>query len=74
MKPDEPGVIISKVEKGEKAAVSGLKPYERILAVDDRPVRNVRELEAVFAKGGKLQLRVKRMNEGRIVTLTVDGK
>ena len=67
--PTEPGVIVSKIEKGSRAAIAGIKPYEIIVSVDDQPIRTVAELEAAFAKGGELKLAIKRMTEGRTVKL-----
>jgi len=63
----EAGVIISKVEPGEKAAIAGLRPYELIISVNDQPVTGPDEFEAAIAAPGELRLFVKRMTEGRIV-------
>lgn len=67
--PAEAGVIVSKVEKGSRAAIAGIKPYEIITSVDDQPVKTVADLEAALTKGGELKLSVKRMTEGRTVKL-----
>jgi serine protease Do len=67
--PAEAGVIVSKVEKGSRAAIAGIKPYEIITSIDDQPVKTVADLEAALAKGGELKLSVKRMTEGRTVKL-----
>lgn len=72
MTPDQPGLIISKVERGEKAAVAGLKPFEIITQVGDTPMRSVADFEAALKAGGELRLSVKRMTDGRIVKLRMD--
>lgn len=80
LKPDDAGVILSKVEKGERGAIAGLKPFELITAVDDAPVKSVADVEKAIAAGGEFRLSVKRMTTGRIVKLKVgaaepdDGK
>lgn len=65
--PAEAGVIVSRVEKGSRAAIAGIKPYEIITSVEDQPINTVAELEAAFAKGGEVKVSVKRMTEGRTV-------
>ncbi|MBL9031650.1 MAG: hypothetical protein JNM80_08070 [Phycisphaerae bacterium] len=72
MTPEQPGVIVSKIERGEKAAVAGLKPFEIITQVGDTPMRSVADFEAALKAGGELRLSVKRMTEGRIVKLRMD--
>ncbi len=74
LKPDDPGVIVSKVEKGSRAAVAGIRPYELILSVDDEPIREVAELEQAIAGGGEFRLNVKRMATSRVVTLKVEAE
>lgn len=68
-KADEPGVVISKLEPGSKASVSGLKPYEVVTHVNDQPVLTVKDFERLVAAGGELKFSVKRMAKGRIVTI-----
>ncbi|MBX3358379.1 MAG: PDZ domain-containing protein [Phycisphaeraceae bacterium] len=74
IKPDEPGVIVAKVEGGTKAAVAGIKPYEIIRSINDEPIRNVGDLEAAIKKGGELRIAVKRMTKGRTVKITLGAK
>ncbi len=66
---DEGGVIVSKVEPGSKAAVSGVKPYEIITHVNDRPVGGVKDFEKLIAGQDELRLSVKRMTKGRVVKI-----
>jgi S1-C subfamily serine protease len=67
--PGEGGVIVSKIEPGSKAAVSGIKPYEIITHVNDQPVGNVKDFEKLIAGQGELRLSVKRMTKGRVVKI-----
>jgi hypothetical protein len=69
-KDDEPGVIVAKIEPGSKASVGGLKPYEMITHVNDKPVMNVKDFEAAVAQAtDELRLEVKRMTRGRVVKI-----
>lgn len=68
-KVDEPGVVISKLEPGSKASVAGLKPYEVVTHVNDKPVASVKDFERLIKVGGELKLSIKRMAKGRIVTV-----
>ncbi len=68
-KPGEAGVIISKIEPGSKASVSGLKPYEIITHVNGKEVANVKEFEELIKDQAELQLLVKRMTRGRTVKI-----
>jgi serine protease Do len=71
---DEPGVVISKIEPGSKASVAGIKPYEVITHINEKPVSNVKDFETLIGAGGELKLSLKRMARGRIVSLTPDAK
>lgn len=72
LKPDDPGVIIAKVERGSKASVAGLKPFETIRSINDQPVMNVGDFERLIGQGGELKLAVKRMTQGRTVKITLE--
>lgn len=74
LKDDEPGVILSRVDRGSKAAVAGLKPYETIRSVNDEPVNNVKDFERLIGAGGELKFAVKRMTQGRTVKIKLDAK
>lgn len=68
-KIEDPGVIVSKIEPGSKASVSGLKPYEMITHVNGQPVADVKEFEKLIKDQAELQLLVKRMTRGRTVKI-----
>jgi serine protease Do len=68
-KNDDPGVIVSKIEPGGKAAVAGLIPYEIITHVNDNPVMNVKDFEKLIADQKQLRLSVSRKTQGRIVKI-----
>jgi hypothetical protein len=72
-KDDEPGVIISKIEPGKKASVAGIKPYEIITHVNDKPVMNVKDFEKAIAGQDELRLSVKRMTRGRVVKIVMSA-
>ena len=72
MKPDDPGVVISKIEPGEKAAIAGIKPYEIITHVDGQPVVDGDTFEKLIEGKTKLRLSVKRMTRGRQVQIKLD--
>ncbi|MCK4600987.1 MAG: hypothetical protein KAU28_00875, partial [Phycisphaerae bacterium] len=67
--PKDPGVIVSKIEPGSKASVAGIKPYEIVTRVNDKPVMNVKDFEEFIAEGGELRLSIKRMTKGRVVKI-----
>lgn len=65
----EQALVVSKVEAGGAAAVAGLKPYELITHVNDRPVGTVAEITAALAESPRARLAVRRMNQNRVVIL-----
>ncbi len=67
--PEDPGVIVSKVEKGGKAAVAGLKPYEIITQINDTPVKTVKEFESLIQNKPELRFSVQRLTKYRIVKI-----
>jgi len=67
--PADPGVIVSKVEPGSKAAVAKIMPYEVITHVNDQPVAGVKDFEKLTAEAGELRFSVKRMTRGRVVKI-----
>ena len=69
---EDAGVIVSKLEPGEKAAVAGLKPYEIIIAVNDQPVISVEQFETLITDQPELRFSVKRRDKGRVVKITMN--
>ena len=69
---EDAGVIVSKLEPGEKAAVAGLKPYEIIIAVNDQPVTSVEQFETLIADQAELRFSVKRRDKGRVVKISIN--
>lgn len=68
-KPEDPGVIVSKIEPGSKGSVAGIKPYEIITHVNDQPIMNVKDFEELCKGKADLRLSVKRMTRGRVVPI-----
>ena len=68
-KPEDPGVIVSKIEPGSKGSVAGIKPYEIITHINDQPVMNVKDFEELCKGKADLRLSVKRMTRGRVVPI-----
>jgi hypothetical protein len=63
------GVIVSKVEPGERAAVAGLRRLEIVLRVNDRPVSTVKEFAEAEKEEGDLRLAVKDRLKERVVKI-----
>ena len=72
MTPDDPGVIVSKVEPGSKSSIAGIKPYEIITHVNDEPIGNAGQFERLVNESNVLRLSVKRMTVQRQVRLRVE--
>ena len=53
---DAPGVVVSKVESGSKAAVAQIGPYEIISAVNGQPATSLKEFERLVRQHGKLRV------------------
>lgn len=71
--PDDPGVIVAKIEPGSKASVAGVKPYELITHINDQPVLNIADFERLIKDQTELRLSVKRMTQGRVVKILLDA-
>lgn len=73
--PDDPGVIVSKIDPGSKASVSGLKPYEIIIQVNGKPINNVKDFEEQIKDKTDLSFGVTRMGTSRSVKIKMtNGK
>lgn len=67
----DPGVIVSEIEPGSKASVSGIKPYEIITHVNDIPILNVDDFEKITEQEkGDLRLSIKQMSKGKLIPIT----
>ena len=71
--PKDPGVIVSAVEPGSAAGVGGIRPYEIVTHVNDKPVTGVKDFEKFIAARAELRLTVVRMTTGRLVKLKSAG-
>ncbi len=58
----DPGVLVSKVESGSKADTAGIKPFEIITAVNDKPVQSIQEFEKAIDGQTQLRFAVTRFN------------
>jgi len=73
---EAPGVVVSKVEPGGKAAVAQIRPYEIISRVNDEPVHSPEEFEdrvRSAAVRGRVELLVFRLGQSRIVEIDLAG-
>lgn len=68
---EDPGVVISKVEPGSKAAIAGIKYFEVVTHVNDTPVFCVSDFANAIHEQEELKLAVKRMTTGRVVRIRV---
>lgn len=71
---DAPGVVVSKVQPGNPAAVAGLMPFEIVTHVDDKPVKNVKELSEAIRGKQEFSLSVRRLAATRIVRVKASPK
>jgi hypothetical protein len=71
LKPEDPGVIVTKVEEGGKAAVAGIGIFEIVTHVDDKPVADVKAFEAALEGGGEKRISLKFKTRTRIVKVVL---
>ncbi len=71
MKPQDPGIMVSKVRPGSRASIAGIKPYEIIVRINGTPLKSAEELKVGDKK--EIQLEVKRMGITRIVKINLDA-
>ena len=72
-KPEDSGIIISKIEPGSVTAVKGIKPFEIITKVGDTPIHSTKEFEAAIKGQKEFRLEIFRMKTGRTVPIKLDG-
>jgi serine protease Do len=68
-KTDDPGIVISKMEPGSKAAVAGIKPYEVITKVNGKTITNVKDFEKAVSEGDEFDFSINRMTLSRQVRI-----
>ena len=73
-KPDEPGVIVSKIEPGSKASVAGLKPYELITHVNDQPVTSAEDFRKLTRVQPVLRFATKNMVRNRLLEIKLTAE
>lgn len=67
-RPDgEPGLVVSEVVPGGRAATAGLKPFEIITHVNDVPMNNVDDWREAIDGETNLRISVRRMARGRVI-------
>jgi S1-C subfamily serine protease len=79
LQPDEPAVVVTKVEQGTPTALARINAYELIRAVDGTPVDNVAALEKLIAqaqeaKKDSVRLTVEWMGKTRLADLKFEAK
>ncbi len=74
---ESPGVAVSEVERGGKAAVAQIRPYEVITLVNEEPVKSPKEFERRIRSaivGGRVELLVFNLGRSRIVEIDLGGE
>ncbi|HEV3339140.1 MAG TPA: PDZ domain-containing protein [Pirellulales bacterium] len=69
--PDGQGVLVEDVVADAPAARGGLKPYDVIFAVDDKPIADPPSLAAAVGRAGERALKIDYLRAGRKQTLSV---
>jgi hypothetical protein len=69
----DPGVIVSRVEPGGKAAVAKIIPFEIITQVNNEPVADAQAFKRLCEGQKELRLSVSRMTQNRIVKIRSAG-
>ncbi|MHC4871079.1 MAG: PDZ domain-containing protein [Planctomycetota bacterium] len=69
LKETSPGVIVSRSDSGQPAAVAGLKKYEIITHIDGKPVKDISDFEKHINGKKELKLNVTRMVKQRVIKL-----
>ncbi|MCE5327067.1 MAG: PDZ domain-containing protein [Planctomycetaceae bacterium] len=69
----DPGVICAKIEPGSKISVAGVKPYEVITHVNNRPIVTVKDFAEAVKGQSELRLDVVRMTRNRVVKIGMGG-
>lgn len=70
---DETGVVVTKCKNGSPAAIAGLRPFELVTKVDDRPVADARAFLEATKGRETLSLTVRRLTKTRIVRVSLSA-
>ena len=68
---DETGVVVTKCKNGSPAAVAGLRPFELVTKVDDRPVADARAFLEATKGRETVTLTVRRLTSTRVVRVSL---
>jgi len=71
LEPDAPGVIVSRLEPGERAAVAGVGRFEIVTHVDGEPIRTVSEFEEKAETPGEHQFALRHQTRTKTVKIEV---
>ena len=74
MERHAPGVIVSDVERGSRAAVAGLRRFDLVLRIDDRPVTDAAAFGRAASADGDLRLIVKDRVKDRVVRIAAASR
>jgi hypothetical protein len=79
LQPEEPAIVVTKVEQGTPTALARVNTYELIRAVDGTPVDNVATFEKLLteaqeAKKDSVRLTVEWMGKTRLADLKFEAK
>jgi serine protease Do len=70
--PDAPGVIVAKLEPGQRASVAGLRPLEIITEVDGEPVKDSASFGALVEGKKDLKFTVNRAGNERVLRVAME--
>ena len=71
---DAPGVIVSKVERGGRAAVAGLRRFDIVLRVGDAPVADAAAFAKAIEAEGEVRLTVKDKLKESVIKIAASTK
>jgi hypothetical protein len=69
----DPGVVIARIELGSKASQAGLKPFEFITHVNDKPVADAKDFDTLTKGQDEVRLNVTRLNRNRVVRVKMSA-
>ena len=69
--PDDPGVVVSRMESSGRAAIAGIRRFEVIKKVNGVPVENIVLFERIVEGLAEVKLDVLRRSDTRVVRVTL---